>query len=134
MAQQDNIVGKEKIVVDATSYAQVPRSSTDLSRYDPQYIDQVIGITNLSNLRLGDFKKDFARIALGKYWDLARQNENTEKESFGNNWRPLRYFYNHKIQLEHCADVSFELDSNKKSTVENTKCDSSTLLKNLNKS
>lgn len=118
MSEQEKLVGKHKIVVDASSYAQVPRSAQDLGLYDPQYAREAIGITNLGNLQVGDFKKDYTRIAVGSYWDLSRKTITTEVEEFDNNWTPLKCFYDTAVNLEHCFNDPETINPQKRATVE----------------
>jgi len=99
---QNSLIGKSKKIVDMSSFVQVPRASQDLGQYDPEYVDKILGIVNLGNLQIGDYKKDLARIAIGSYWDLGRKSTTSEAEIFDSQWPALKSFYDSPINIEHC--------------------------------
>ena len=118
MSQQSKLVGKTKIVIDSPSFAQVPRSSSDLSKYDPEYSREVVGVLNLGDIQTDNLKKDLLRVALGKYWDLGRKNPAYDDEDFDKDWTPLRVFYDTPIQIEHCFSEAKYINVAKKVSVE----------------
>ena len=113
MATQKKLLGKKKKVIDSNSFAQVPRSMTDASEYDPEYARQAIGLVNMGDIETGDSNKDLVRVVLGKYWDLSPVRNHLytatppepegSVEVFEIGWPALKVFHKSPIEIEYCT-------------------------------
>ena len=133
MADESDLVGKKKIVIDESAFASLYRSPVDSGINSGEYIAEnyaradFFGATYLPM----DIAVDKVRALIGKSWDhrktepspdavspaaasYAQANENPVEKVFQNNWKPVRCFGSKDntirapLELEICDPQIFE--------------------------
>ena len=102
MAEEFDLVGKKKIIIDRAGYMSAPRSSESREYISDGLRNDVLG----GNYFSAPDKVDKLRVCLGKNWDYRTKSNDSEYRSFDNNWTPLRVFYDAPLNLEHCEIIS----------------------------
>tara|TARA_R110000824_G_scaffold103901_7_gene246698 strand:- start:5012 stop:8041 length:3030 start_codon:yes stop_codon:yes gene_type:complete len=130
MADEPDLVGKKKVVVDESAFVNIYRSPNQQGLWPGEFVAQNAARASLFNGTYLPFDPavDKVRALLGKSWDHrkkepspdathaaaaaeAQLNEDPTEKIFSNKWHPVRCFGKFPLELEFCGEqTTHEVD------------------------
>ena len=106
-----DLVGKKKLIINDELWGAPFQNDSNIpifdgGSYNVSVSNSPVGMTFFSYDNKGYVNKDNLRIALGKNWNTAPENEADQKSAVvtKNDWGPLKIFYNQPLGIKYCFE------------------------------